>query len=424
MTQLADRDAAGILPGAAPAAPVPSDRWLACAGLFTLGLWFRVGSGVSSSATVGDVLVILLVPLWWGSVSRYRFGPTVRLLGALAVGAGVALSRYAVVDHRVSQGLLAHAVLLLAGTLGGAGFVLWTRDRLSVAQIGFWYGSGLVVGIAVKGYLSFTTIGWKSGLAVAAAVLLLSIAARTRHPDRASLVVLAVLAVVSVHLDSRSYAATFALSMVLVVWRMAAPRGGRGDRHWAWAAALLGVLGAGIYYLGSTLLVDGYLGAQAQARSVAQIDAAGSLILGGRPEMGATFALFQERPMGFGAGVLANGHDITLAKQGMAALRYNPDNGYVNHFMFGGQIELHSTTGDLWARYGLIGLGLAGFVAFLVIRALALAVSTRGTEPLAIFLCWWTAWNLLFSPFLSAAPALLLALGLVLERRHGAEASA
>jgi hypothetical protein len=85
--------------------------------------------------------------------------------------------------------------------------------------------------------------------------------------------------------------------------------------------------------------------------------------------------------------------------------------------MFGSQIELHSTLGDVWVNFGIAGLLLIALIAFLVIRGVAQSISERSGSALLIFLCWWTLWNLTFSPFLSAAPSLLLALGLVLPRR-------
>ena len=54
----------------------------------------------------------------------------------------------------------------------------------------------------------------------------------------------------------------------------------------------------------------------------------------------------------------------------MIDINYDPDNGYVNNFMFGNGIELHSGIGDLWAFMGPVGLvvaaSLVGFVCGLV----------------------------------------------------------
>ena len=96
----------------------------------------------------------------------------------------------------------------------------------------------------------------------------------------------------------------------------------------------MAALGLAVYYLGTTLLVDGYLGEAAQAKSVAQIDAAGSLIAGGRPELAATLALLGADFRGFGLGAIANYHDVLVAKTGMASINYDPNNGYVERYLF------------------------------------------------------------------------------------------
>jgi hypothetical protein len=86
--------------------------------------------------------------------------------------------------------------------------------------------------------------------------------------------------------------------------------------------------------------------------------------------------------------------------------------------MFGGQIELHSMVGDVWAGFGIVGLLFLAAVAYIVISGLLRSIATRIGSALLVFLCWWTLWNLMFSPLLSAAPSLLLALGLVLPPRE------
>ena len=397
-----------------------ADNWIekavARAGLFALGIWLALGSGLASSVTLGDVAVLFLAPIWIPALGKYRGAPLLAGVGLIAAASGLALSVSARVDHSVSTGLAADAVMLLIGVVFGAGFVLWTRGVLTVSQIGVWYGLGLLTDVARRHFLTLTTDGWKHGLAVAFGVLLLALAYRARWRRAAEVAALLFLAGLSVSLDSRSYFATFLLTLLVTVWQMR-PRSLSHRASWTWTAALLGGLAIGIYYLGSTLLVNGYLGRAAQARSVQQIDTAGSLILGGRPELGATLALFKDRPLGYGAGVVANAHDIGVAKAGLAALHYDPNNGYVDRYMFGSQIELHSTLGDVWANFGMAGLLLIALIAFLVIRGVAQSIAERSGSALLIFLCWWTLWNLTFSPFLSAAPSLLLALGLVLPPR-------
>src|SRR5690606_41210117 len=121
--------------------------------------------------------------------------------------------------------------------------------------------------------------------------------------------------------------------------------------------------------------------------------------------------------IGFGFGVLLDLAGVNAAKAGMAATGYDPENGYVERFMFGSGIELHSVTGDLWALTGLPGLALAIMIAVIVFTGVVRRVAAGTASALFLFLVCWTGWNLLFSPLLSAAPSLILLLGLALTRR-------
>ena len=60
-------------------------------------------------------------------------------------------------------------------------------------------------------------------------------------------------------------------------------------------------------------------------------------------------------------------HDVQVAKAGMLHVDYDPENGYVEHFLFGTKIELHSTLGDLWAYAGPAGILLAGVCLVLLL---------------------------------------------------------
>ena len=61
-----------------------------------------------------------------------------------------------------------------------------------------------------------------------------------------------------------------------------------------------------------------------------------------------------------------------MAKRGMAALGYDPENGYVENFMFGGRIELHSGVMDMWAA-----ASIPGGLLLLLIAGMALTAMMR-----------------------------------------------
>ena len=71
--------------------------------------------------------------------------------------------------------------------------------------------------------------------------------------------------------------------------------------------------------------------------------------------MMATLGLMHRHPLGFGSGTIPNYNDIQTAKEGMALINYNPNNGYVEHWMFSHGYAMHSMFGDLWTSYGLVG---------------------------------------------------------------------
>ncbi|MFF2772912.1 hypothetical protein ACFVUP_38015, partial [Streptomyces bacillaris] len=185
------------------------------------------------------------------------------------------------------------------------------------------------------------------------------------------------------------------------------------------ARVLLGLLvvSAIAYNVGQSLIVDGALGQATQQRTITQIDTSGSLILGGRPELAATTALMQHYPFGFGSGVYANSAQILVAKQGMAAINYAPNNGYVDNFMFGTGFELHSMVGDLWAGYGVAGLALAVALLWYILRGLGQSIARRTASALLIYLAVRTLWSLFFGPWYSSVTLLTLLIGIALLPR-------
>jgi hypothetical protein len=101
----------------------------------------------------------------------------------------------------------------------------------------------------------------------------------------------------------------------------------------------------------------------------------------------------------------------------MAEINYDPNNGYVENFMFGSDFKLHSVLGELWADFGVPGAVLGLTIGVLLVHALAALVARRQASAVVAFLVFWTLWNLLFSPVYGSTPTLILALGLGLVTR-------
>ena len=130
--------------------------------------------------------------------------------------------------------------------------------------------------------------------------------------------------------------------------------------------------------------------------------------------MGATLALVGENPWGFGSGVILSQSIVRVAKGGMAALGYDPNNGYVERYMFGAGIEVHSLVGDFWLMFGLAGLALAIAVGVMSIYGLIVRMSLGIASTVVVFLVLRLTWDLLFSPYLTSLRILPLVLAVAL----------
>lgn len=396
------------------------ERAVALVAIFIVGVAQDLHNGVTS----GYVVALLLLPLGLTVVGRYRGMRVFVAVGLLSAISGYLLSRYSAATNVVLTAFVNSSLALFVGIIMSVLLILWGRQILPASVIGLVYSAGMIAGIIV---LHRPTQGnaWKFNYALPVSVFLLSLVIYfgrrgSRRTRLAEIVCLIVLALVSVFFDCRSHAATFVLAALLVAWQMRYRRAGaRGSV--AATIALLGGIALTLYELGTSLLVDGYLGADAQARTIAQIDTSGSLILGGRPEIQATLALFAHRPMGFGMGVIATPNEVLIAKSGLNSINYAPNNGYVEKFMFGNQIELHSVLGDMWAQAGLAGIAFVVVIGIITIHALASRITSHNASGVVLVLGIWTLWNLLFSPLYGSAQILILALGLIpLHRRPSA----
>lgn len=415
----------------APAAPVPRaalvraprgdaartfDVLCALAAVVLTGLRVPLGYGV----TPGLLVALVLVPVW---VPRLRDVAGARLvvaLGVLAAVAGAWLTAFAGHGRSVSLPLAFSTTATLLGIVGGVGVLLWARTHLSLAVVGALLGLGMVASqVLYRGQWGVNP--WKFAFVVPVAVVVLSLALATRR-RWVELLALVVLAGASAAQDSRSAFALFALAAALLLWQVlpAAPGTSRGLRA-VRLVAFGAIAVAAVYNVGSALVLEGFLGQAAQERSQAQVAASGSLLLGARPELAAATALIRAEPAGFGPGALPSAIDVAVAKEGMRSVGYEPDNGYVEHFMFGTQFRLHSVVGDTWAAFGPLG-GLWVLVSLgVLVASVVAAAAGRSASGLVLWLLPLTAWNAFFGPLYGSAAALVAALGLGLLTRQTAQ---
>lgn len=379
-------------------------RVLAGASLVVLGARLSLPQGLQA----GFVVAAVLSPVWWGALRRHRWGVPFMTLGLVATAAGIWLGIANAGDHELSTSATLPMTIILLGTLLSIGLFLWAQEALTPERAVLWFGIGLALGFSPDTPL-FASNPWKFGFALPVTVIALALAARFgRRWELAILVALTIVAALS---DFRSAFGLLLLAALLVFAQMAIVRPHRRPSAAAVVIAL-GVLGVVVFQLGQALILDGYLGLATQARSVEQLRVSGSLILGGRPELAATTALMQHHPWGFGAGSVPTPDDIRLAKEGMSGIGYQPDNGYVERFMFGGHFELHSVIGDLWAQSGIVGLALVAVVLVVLAVGVIRHIADGTASGILLFTAAQSMWNLFFSPFYSAFPTLVIALTL------------
>lgn len=373
---------------------------------------------VTAGVTTGLLVAIALLPVWISVLRRYRGPRLLVLLGLSAVGAGVVLTQLARTNHQTSNSLLVSTSVLMISLIAGVCLLLWARTVLTDATVAVFFGLGMTLGIS-SGSSLFSSNPWRFGFATPLTVLLLALAWRSGRRYTEMAVVLA-LTLVSTLTDARSSFAILLLTAVLVGWQV---RPASPSRRGSAARSILGIAAVAVvvYNLGEALILDGYLGQSTQARSQAQVAQSGSLIIGGRPELSATRALFFDQPWGFGSGVLPNLADVQVAKNGFRDIGYDPNNGYVERFMFGSGYELHSTIGDLWVHYGPVGIAFSIALLGFTLGGLGRGLANRGASALIIYLALKTLWNLPFAPFYSSVPLMLLFLALVFPLRPPAD---
>lgn len=372
-----------------------------------------------ASAPIGVLGALAAAPMWLPSLRHYRGAIvlSIGLLVATAWGAALTVRESPFNGGTSTNNLLENSFLLIL-ILTGSGVLMWSREHLSDRSIGVAVGLGFLLTNILNGTASHSVNPWKFGLAIPVSIIALALVSDSRRwqPTFAALTLLALANVV---LDSRAAFAICALAALLfMAQRHWSVRTGASIRARA-VSLLLAALAAAaaLYQVASHLLMAGYLGEEAQQRSIMQEELSGSMIVGGRPEMAATWALMQHRPAGFGSGAIPSTEDVMVAKSGMWGINYQPDNGYVENYMFGGGFELHSVIGNMWVYFGVVGLLLSLFMAGLLIHALFIRLATGTASGLVIFLTALSLWNILFGPLWGSSRILAITLGLALLRK-------
>lgn len=395
-------------------APTATSMAVAAAAAASAALRYQFTLGVS----ICLVVTIVLLPVWWGTLREFRLARTIILVGTLAAVVGVAISLSDQM-REVSMSLMRGQTLNFLSFVGSIGLLIWCRRQIGVTQAAMWFGFGALANIALTGVDG--TNAWKYTLAFPVSIAVLAVAQKFRS-HLLEISALMVLAVVSVLFDSRAMTAFLLLAAALTGFQRILGSGRRRPRAWQ-VILMFAVLAVSAYNLFQALMLEGALGEYAQQRTQEQVDVSGSLITGARPELGASIALVGAQPWGYGTGTIPDSSDIRVAKSGMSALNYNPDNGYVEKYMFGGQYEVHSVLGDLWIRFGLLGALFTVLVLGVSIYAVARAFAHRSASSVMLLLMLLMAWDTFFSPILPsyATFTLLAALAVLPHAELGSQ---
>lgn len=384
-------------------------RVVALSALVALGL----AHPLPAAATTGLIAAVVLLPVWLTALPRFRGAALLCALTALGLVSGLVLARWSAGDHGFSAREMLETGSLVVTGLGLVGVVLWARTLLPMTWIGCAYGSGALVTGLLRAPGSENA--FKFELSLPLTIVVLSAVSGSRRP-LVTVLALGVLGGINVLNDARSAFAFCVMAAALVVWQSATATGRRSP----WVSVLvLGAMGVGAYLVISELLVSGALGSAVQQRSATQIAQTGSLLLGGRPEWTATWALMRENPLGFGLGTIPSAHDVTAAKSGFAVTNIPTAEGYIENYLFAGRFELHSIVADLWTNLGPAGLLLGLSMAVLLIRGLAGMLTHGRASGLICFLVPTSLFFLAFGPLPSNLPEVAFTVAMVLSSRSG-----
>lgn len=354
----------------------------------------------------GILFGAVLLPLWLGHLFRGR-AEFVLACAFVVMGLfGYFISEFSV-DLSYDPAVAISLYALLIRAFVSVGVFAWAIAVAGFTPVALSFAIGLFVNAVAADADSGNAWKYLFSAPVTIGVLAACAVVRRRWVSYIAILVLVVVSAVA------SYRSLIAILIVAVVMSLIMRRSANSDqgliRSLTPLAALVAVFALASYAL-PRMLLAGFFGQQARLVSEAQIANGGELITGGRVETYGSIALFFSRPGGFGPGAIPTTEIATTVKGALYNEGVVASLQYVDNYMLGGRVKLHSVVADLWVNFGVsvflfLAVCVVVIVRFLVSRA-------AGSEaPLIVWvLLIWLLWDLAFSPMYSNLTNVLFAL--------------
>lgn len=362
-----------------------------------------------STFSAGAAIGLLLFPVAMRVLVHYRGANLLLGLWASCLFVGPTLA--AVTSGELGRGLdlmIAARIMLQMLSAGITLYtLLWSRSVIGLKRTAVLYAVGAIAH-GVVGFSGIAHNPWKFALALPVAICLLAVA-RTKTR---TFLVLATLAVISIVFQFRSFAAICALTMLVVF--VATSKGLARRKFDGRFLAIFSLSIVLLYQIGTIGLLNGWFGTSLQNLALTQSRGGEvSLIVGARSEFAAAVALFQSRPVGFGPGVIPSVDDVATGFSALERLGVGTNSEYVQTYLFGGRLELHSILSDSWLFFGFAGLLLSAAILWHIAVGLLDSETRLAVGALGVLLGIGALWDMAFSP-LSALDNVVLALALLL----------
>jgi len=367
----------------------------------------------------GIILSIFILPITLRTTIKSRMPRRLLVLLLLALVCGPVLTLLATSTpaRSVDQAIEIETLFLVLSFCISIPTVYWSVVKSGWAPT----LNAFAVGAIAQGALNHSAWNgnaWKYVFAWPVVALILPKQGWGSRSRAYGIVVVVALILISIVFNNRSFAAFLCGAIVIGVLASRIRHPSARVRSVV-SVVVVCLVGVGLYFGGSLAVTHGLLGRSIQLTSQAETANGQNLVIGARPEFAAALALFASHPLGFGPGVVPSEADVNAGKAGLASVGAATTGGFVDGFLFGQHLELHSVWWDLWIDFGPVGLAAGAYVGWLSIKLLLLVASSTRAPPFVLLTLGLGAfWDVLFSPIgnlMLDIVAILAMLGFVLS---------